>query len=184
MSFRSIPAIDASDSPHIGKRNFSSINSFHSYRFVEDPSARVQFLLGDEDQDDDDEEHKPHDLFIELDELVTTGDKSTDTGDNVEQGWKETARSTSEILPDRYSIPRSFRCRWVKFEEDVETGGRWSKPHVATLSLHSLLELRNFISRGSIILDMHADQLPTIVGEKETSLVPWVSMEFSRYNVG
>ena len=55
---------------------------------------------------------------------------------------------------------------------------------MATLSLHSLLELRNFISRGSIILDMHADQLPTIVGEKETSLVPWVSMEFSRYNVG
>jgi sodium bicarbonate transporter 10 len=37
-------------------------------------------------------------------------------GDEIE--WKETAR-------------------WVKFEEDVEEGGnRWSKPHVATLSLH------------------------------------------------
>ena len=55
----------------------------------------------------------------------------------------------------------------MKFEEDVESGGRWSKPHVATLSLHSLLELRNFISKGSIILDMHAEQLPTIVGKKE-----------------
>ena len=30
-------------------------------------------------------------------------------------------------------------CRWVKFEEDVEEGGnRWSKPHVATLSLYLL----------------------------------------------
>ncbi len=62
------------------------------------------------------------------------------------------------------NIHINFYFRWVKFEEDVETGGRWSKPHVATLSLHSLLELRNFISKGSIILDMHAEQLPVIVG--------------------
>ena len=54
--------------------------------------------------------------------------------------------------------------RWVKFEEDVESGGRWSKPHVATLSLHSLLELRNYVLNGSLILDMQADQLPTIIG--------------------
>lgn len=54
--------------------------------------------------------------------------------------------------------------RWVKFEEDVESGGRWSKPHVATLSLHSLLELRNFISRGSVILDINGEQLPVIIG--------------------
>ncbi len=60
--------------------------------FLENPSARVQFLLGDEDQDDDDEEHKPHDLFIELDELVTGGEKPSETGETVEHGWKETAR--------------------------------------------------------------------------------------------
>ena len=47
--------------------------------------------------------------------------------------------------------------RWVKFEEDVEDGGnRWSKPHVATLSLHSLFELRNLLTKGVIILDMDA----------------------------
>ncbi|CAF3524763.1 unnamed protein product [Rotaria socialis] len=107
------------------------------------PGARVQFLLGDEDQEFDDEEHKPHDLFIELNELVADREKLNESGEPVDHGWKETAR-------------------WVKFEEDVESGGRWSKPHVATLSLHSLLELRNFISKGSIILDMHADQLPVI----------------------
>ena len=47
--------------------------------------------------------------------------------------------------------------RWVKFEEDVEDGGnRWSKPHVATLSLHSLFELRNLLTKVVIILDMDA----------------------------
>ncbi|CAF1216222.1 unnamed protein product [Rotaria sp. Silwood1] len=124
MAFRSIPSNETNDS--------------------KSPGARVQFLLGDEDQEYDDEEHKPHDLFIELDELVTGGEKQNESGESVEQGWKETAR-------------------WVKFEEDVESGGRWSKPHVATLSLHSLLELRNFISKGSVILDMHADQLTVII---------------------
>ena len=39
---------------------------------------------------------------------------------------------------------------------------------MATLSLHSLLELRNFISKGSVILDVHAEQLPVIVGESST----------------
>ena len=47
--------------------------------------------------------------------------------------------------------------RWVKFEEDVEDSGkRWSKPHVATLSLHSLLELRNLLTKGVVLLDMEA----------------------------
>lgn len=58
----------------------------------ENPSARIQFLLGDEDQDDDDEEHKPHDLFIELSELVTEKEKGNEFGEFIEQGWKETAR--------------------------------------------------------------------------------------------
>ncbi|CAF2962810.1 unnamed protein product [Rotaria sp. Silwood2] len=127
LTFRSIPYNETNESTNI-----------------QSPSARVQFLLGDEDQEYDDEEHKPHDLFIELDELVTDAEKTNESGEPVDQGWKETAR-------------------WVKFEEDVESGGRWSKPHVATLSLHSLLELRNFISKGSVILDMHADQLPVII---------------------
>jgi len=65
----------------------------------------------------------------------------------------------------KYKDIKSRFFRWVKFEEDVESGGRWSKPHVATLSLHSLLELRNFISKGSVILDMHAEQLSVIVGK-------------------
>uniref|UniRef100_A0A3Q2WU32 Anion exchange protein n=1 Tax=Haplochromis burtoni TaxID=8153 RepID=A0A3Q2WU32_HAPBU len=97
------------------------------------PSQRVQFILGTED---DDEEHIPHDLFTELDELAFK--------DGDMQEWKETAR-------------------WLKFEEDVEDGGeRWSKPYVATLSLHSLFELRSCILNGTVLLDMRASSIEEI----------------------
>lgn len=45
------------------------------------PSQRVQFLLGTED---DDEEHIPHDLFTELDEICLH--------DGEDAEWRETAR--------------------------------------------------------------------------------------------
>nr|XP_028606552.1 sodium bicarbonate cotransporter 3 isoform X5 [Podarcis muralis] len=97
------------------------------------PSQRVQFILGTED---DDEEHIPHDLFTEMDELCFR--------EGEEYEWKETAR-------------------WLKFEEDVEDGGdRWSKPYVATLSLHSLFELRSCILNGTVMLDMRASTLDEI----------------------
>ncbi|KAG5197413.1 hypothetical protein JEQ12_008142 [Ovis aries] len=97
------------------------------------PSQRVQFILGTED---DDEDHIPHDLFTEMDELCYR--------DGEEYEWKETAR-------------------WLKFEEDVEDGGdRWSKPYVATLSLHSLFELRSCILNGTVMLDMRASTLDEI----------------------
>ena len=52
--------------------------------------------------------------------------------------------------------------RWVKFEEDVEEGGnRWSKPHVATLSLHSLFELRSLLLNGTVGLDINNQQITT-----------------------
>ena len=55
--------------------------------------------------------------------------------------------------------------RWIKFEEDVEEGGeRWSKPHVATLSLHSLFELRKGIMSGTVMLDVEATSLKQLVG--------------------
>lgn len=51
----------------------------------------------------------------------------------------------------------------MKFEEDVEEGGnRWSKPHVATLSLHSLFELRSMLLNGTVCLDMTANTLDDI----------------------
>ncbi|XP_054867163.1 solute carrier family 4 member 4a isoform X2 [Amphiprion ocellaris] len=86
---------------------------------------------------EEDDGPAPPQLFTELDELLSV--------DGQELEWKETAR-------------------WIKFEEKVEKGGeRWSKPHVATLSLHSLFELRTCIEKGTIMLDLEAFTLPQVV---------------------
>ncbi|XP_040914246.1 electrogenic sodium bicarbonate cotransporter 1-like isoform X1 [Toxotes jaculatrix] len=86
---------------------------------------------------EEDDGPPPPQLFTELDELLSV--------DGQEMEWKETAR-------------------WIKFEEKVEKGGeRWSKPHVATLSLHSLMELKNCIEKGTIMLDLEASTLPQVV---------------------
>ncbi|XP_026062049.1 anion exchange protein 2a isoform X1 [Carassius auratus] len=75
-------------------------------------------------------------VFVELNELLM--DK------NQEMHWKETAR-------------------WIKFEEDVEEETeRWGKPHVASLSFRSLLELRKTISHGAVLLDLDQKTLPGI----------------------
>uniref|UniRef100_A0A2M4CJT4 Anion exchange protein n=1 Tax=Anopheles darlingi TaxID=43151 RepID=A0A2M4CJT4_ANODA len=108
-----------------------------SDRPVTPPAQRVQFILGGEvgEGGDGSGNHESHPLFSEMEELVKEGD---------EMAWKETAR-------------------WVKFEEDVEEGGnRWSKPHVATLSLHSLFELRSLLLNGTVMLDMEAISLEQI----------------------
>uniref|UniRef100_A0A8C3KC22 Anion exchange protein n=1 Tax=Calidris pygmaea TaxID=425635 RepID=A0A8C3KC22_9CHAR len=68
-------------------------------------------------------------LFIQLNQLF-----STPAG----LEWRETAR-------------------WIKFEEKVEDGGmRWSAPHVPALSLHSLFQLRNYLQKGTMLLDLDA----------------------------
>ncbi|KAB1264604.1 Sodium bicarbonate cotransporter 3 [Camelus dromedarius] len=117
----------------LGKTSSTVNTKFEKEELENTPSQRVQFILGTED---DDEEHIPHDLFTEMDELCYR--------DGEEYEWKETAR-------------------WLKFEEDVEDGGdRWSKPYVATLSLHSLFELRSCILNGTVMLDMRASTLDEI----------------------
>ncbi|XP_068165880.1 sodium-driven chloride bicarbonate exchanger-like isoform X1 [Antennarius striatus] len=115
------------------ERDSTADDGRESPSHTDTPAQRVQFLLGTEDGD---EEHMPHALFTELDEICLR------EGEDAE--WKETAR-------------------WLKFEEDVEDGGeRWSKPYVATLSLHSLFELRSCIMNGIVMLDMRASSLEEI----------------------
>uniref|UniRef100_A0A674PLA8 Anion exchange protein n=1 Tax=Takifugu rubripes TaxID=31033 RepID=A0A674PLA8_TAKRU len=115
------------------ERDSTAEDGRESPSHTDTPAQRVQFLLGTEDGD---EEHIPHALFTELDEICLR------EGEDAE--WKETAR-------------------WLKFEEDVEDGGeRWSKPYVATLSLHSLFELRSCIMNGTVMLDMRASSLEEI----------------------
>uniref|UniRef100_A0A667YEN8 Anion exchange protein n=1 Tax=Myripristis murdjan TaxID=586833 RepID=A0A667YEN8_9TELE len=79
---------------------------------------------------------KTHEVFVELNELIVEKDQ--------EMRWKE-------------------RARWIKFEEDVEEEtDRWGKPHVASLSFRSLLELRRTITHGAILLDLEQNTLPGI----------------------
>ncbi|VDN58982.1 unnamed protein product [Dracunculus medinensis] len=83
-------------------------------------------------------------LFTEMNELNRSG--------RMEE-WRETAR-------------------WVKFEEDVEEGGnRWSKPHVATLSLHSLFQLRSCLLNGVVLIDSLANSMAELTEELLDKLV-------------
>ena len=64
-------------------------------------------------------------VFVELDELLKE--------EGHELQWKE-------------------KARWIKFEEDVEEGvDRWGKPHVASLTFHSLVELRKLLEHGKCV---------------------------------
>ncbi|XP_052566988.1 anion exchange protein 2 isoform X3 [Culex pipiens pallens] len=80
-------------------------------------------------------DHSPHEVFVQLDELTGTGE---------EREWKETAR-------------------WIKYEEDVEEGAdRWGRPHVASLSFHSLLNLRRCLETGVVLMDLDEKDLPSV----------------------
>ncbi|XP_018910915.2 sodium-driven chloride bicarbonate exchanger isoform X5 [Bemisia tabaci] len=129
------------------RRRSSRLGSFTDDGEWAPPSQRVQFILG---EDGDNDSHESHPLFSEMEELIGDGDSAE---------WKETAR-------------------WIKFEEDVEEGGnRWSKPHVATLSLHSLFELRSLILNGTVILDMEGLSLEQIVDNVLDNIVSSGSLE-------
>ena len=78
-------------------------------------------------------DHKPHDSFVQLDELFFYGEEAE---------WQETAR-------------------WIKYEENLEEGsGRWGRPHVPTLSFQSLLSLRHCLETGVVLFDVEEEDLP------------------------
>ncbi|XP_022102760.1 band 3 anion transport protein-like isoform X2 [Acanthaster planci] len=81
-------------------------------------------------------DHRPHEVFVELDELYKV--------EGHDMQWKE-------------------KARWIKFEEDVEEGSdRWGKPHIASLTFHSLIELRKLLAQGATLLDLEETHLSDI----------------------
>uniref|UniRef100_A0A8C9Q624 Anion exchange protein n=1 Tax=Spermophilus dauricus TaxID=99837 RepID=A0A8C9Q624_SPEDA len=65
--------------------------------------------------------------------------------------------------------------RWMLFEEKLEVGaGRWSAPHVPTLTLPSLQKLRSLLAKGLVLLDCPAQSLLELVEQviQEESLSP------------
>uniref|UniRef100_A0A183EC09 Photolyase/cryptochrome alpha/beta domain-containing protein n=1 Tax=Gongylonema pulchrum TaxID=637853 RepID=A0A183EC09_9BILA len=71
--------------------------------------------------------------------------------------WKQVARY------------RCFTCllfSWIKYEQSVEGDGtRFSKPHVTLLSVLGLIQLKNCLRKGIILLDVEA-QSCTEIAEK------------------
>uniref|UniRef100_A0A1A9WG61 Anion exchange protein n=1 Tax=Glossina brevipalpis TaxID=37001 RepID=A0A1A9WG61_9MUSC len=98
-------------------------------------------------------DHSPHEIFVQLDELIGTGE---------EREWKETAR-------------------WIKYEEDVQEGSdRWGKPHVASLSFHSLLNLRRCLETGVVLLDLNEKDLPAVAYRVVEQLL-WMNNENQQF---
>lgn len=91
-------------------------------------------------------DRKPHEIFVELDELVSEPTRET-------YEWKETAR-------------------WIKYEENLEEDvDRWGKPHVASLSFHSLLCLRKCLEQGTVLLDLEEKDLTGIANRVVGNMV-------------
>uniref|UniRef100_A0A914WV03 Anion exchange protein n=1 Tax=Plectus sambesii TaxID=2011161 RepID=A0A914WV03_9BILA len=77
-------------------------------------------------------------MFCELMELSTTRED-----DDV--AWRELSR-------------------WIKYEQTVEGGGtRFSKPHITLLNVQSVLQLRNCLKRGVVILNAHCTSYRSLV---------------------
>ncbi|KAK7500834.1 hypothetical protein BaRGS_00008078 [Batillaria attramentaria] len=80
--------------------------------------------------------HRSHPIFCEMSMLKRRGDTYE---------WRETAR-------------------WVKYEEQVEEGGkRWSKPHVASLSMHYIMEMRKHMLEGIFLKDVEVYTLGQVI---------------------
>jgi hypothetical protein len=56
--------------------------------------------------------------------------------------------------------------RWVKFQEDVEDGGkRWSKPFVPAVPLSAILDLRHCLLDGIVAFDIQGYNIVDILGK-------------------
>ncbi|CAG7833126.1 unnamed protein product [Allacma fusca] len=99
-----------------------------------DPSGKTQGTYPGPDMT------RPQEVFgfVQLDALMGEGDVS-------QREWKEIAR-------------------WIKYEEDLEEGAdRWGRPHIASLSFHSLIKLRQLIEKdGIIMLDLEEKDMPGV----------------------
>ncbi|XP_024859073.1 anion exchange protein 2 isoform X2 [Kryptolebias marmoratus] len=79
-------------------------------------------------------DRSPYEVFVELKELVIDR--------NQELQWRETAR-------------------WIQSEEGLQEES-WGRPRVSSLSFCSLLELRQTIRHGAVVLDLKQNSLPGI----------------------
>ena len=92
-----------------------------------------------------DREAPPPPLYCELLELhgarsnAVDDDDDTRAADETKVSWRES-------------------CRWIRYEQTLEGGAsRWSKPHLTLLGIQPLLQARNALKRGLVLLDYRDD---------------------------
>ncbi|XP_053729191.1 electrogenic sodium bicarbonate cotransporter 4 isoform X2 [Synchiropus splendidus] len=130
-------------------------------------------------------QHTRHSYCHDRNDQYGDDEESTDHQEHLDPSVSPAAERLRHILTDDDNMPTPTiftemdtlqqeggelewkeSARWVKFEEKVEEGGeRWSKPHVSTLTLHSLFELRTCLQTGCILLDLDGFSLAQIVDE-------------------
>ncbi|XP_013183587.1 anion exchange protein 2 isoform X2 [Amyelois transitella] len=144
--------LDAADDERRAQRNDRHIHPHNARKYsLQEGGAggarRVSLAPAQEPLLEADREgrHNQQRVFVQLDELLATEDGESE--------WKETAR-------------------WIKYEEDVEEGSaRWGRPHVASLSFHSLLNLRRCLETGVVLLDLEEKDLPGVAYRVVESMV-------------
>ena len=60
-----------------------------------------------------------------------------------------------------------WNFRWVKFQEDVEDGGkRWSKPFVPAIPLSAISDVKDCLRDGIVAFDVAGYNINDILGKK------------------
>ena len=104
----------------INKKSSSNLMTIHKDTGTAKAHEAQRVMLDSMYEEEKVVDHSPHNLFVELDELI--GDQ-----------WVE-------------------QSRWIKYEEAREEGAeRWGRPHVSSLSFHSLLNLRLSLEKGKYL---------------------------------
>lgn len=88
---------------------------------------------------------KTHPLFCEISEILTNHKIKKEL-------WKETARL-------------------VKYIETIDGSGNWSKPHVSTVSLHNLGDLRAAFENGTILFNCEETDFDSIIDKLISDLI-------------
>lgn len=82
-------------------------------------------------------------LFVQLN---VKADEPGQASDDIGGTWKESSR-------------------WVKFQEDVEDGGkRWSKPFVPAVPLSAILDIKQYLQEGIVAFDVKGFGIVDILG--------------------
>lgn len=125
----------------------------------------------------------PHEDSLEEESFYTYGDASYDPADKVQtliNQVKDPKHRTRKLFVEMDVLTQRGEeiewrewARWVKYEEKVEDGGkRWSKPHVASLSMHHLMELRKILLEGVFLPDVECYSISQVV---EQFLDSWIA---------